>query len=45
MDSLTLLRLACGRVEPAAELRRGSVVIEGDTTLGERIVNHLPFTI
>jgi uncharacterized protein (TIGR03083 family) len=44
-DSLTLLRIACGRVSPLAELASQTVSIAGDTALGERIVAHLPFTI
>lgn len=45
MDSLTMLRLACGRVDPVASLQEGQVAVEGDNELGERIVTHLSFTI
>jgi len=42
-DSVTFERLGTGRVDPAAALDGGQVRVEGDVTLGERIVANLNF--
>jgi uncharacterized protein (TIGR03083 family) len=43
LGSRLFTRLACGRVDPAAEL--AEVHLDGDTDLGRRVVTSLPFTI
>jgi uncharacterized protein (TIGR03083 family) len=43
LGSTPFTRLACGRVDPAANL--GDVQLAGDTDLAGRIVANLPFTI
>jgi uncharacterized protein (TIGR03083 family) len=43
MPGETYARVACGRLDPAAVLAGGSVVIDGDATIGRRIVEELNF--
>ena len=42
-DGETFLRLACGRLDPAAVLTGDAVQFEGDETLGRRVVDALNF--
>jgi uncharacterized protein (TIGR03083 family) len=42
-DGETFARLACGRLDPAAVLAGDRVTLEGDATLGRRVVEELNF--
>ncbi len=42
-DTETFARLACGRLDPAATLSDGRVLIEGDEVLGRRVVEEINF--
>ena len=42
-DGETFARLACGRLDPAAVIARDGVSLEGDATLGRRVVEELNF--
>ncbi len=45
MDSLTLMLLACGRIDPAATIADGRVTWTGDAELGAHAASHLAFTM
>jgi uncharacterized protein (TIGR03083 family) len=42
-DTETFARLACGRLDPDAELAAGHVHVDGDEDLGRRVVQNLNF--
>jgi uncharacterized protein (TIGR03083 family) len=44
-EFLTFTRLGCGRGDAAEALAKGTVGVDGDRQLGERIVHHLSFMI
>ncbi|MEO1064107.1 MAG: maleylpyruvate isomerase family mycothiol-dependent enzyme [Actinomycetota bacterium] len=44
-DSLAFARLACGRVEPQAEIDAGTITWSGDDEWGERAARNLRFTM
>jgi uncharacterized protein (TIGR03083 family) len=44
-DSVTFVQLACGRIEPQAEIDAGKVSWTGDHELGDRAARNLRFTM
>jgi uncharacterized protein (TIGR03083 family) len=42
-DTETFARLACGRLDPGAELDAGRVRVDGDEALGRRVVENMNF--
>ncbi len=44
-DSTTFIQLACGRVDPQAQIESGAVTWKGDDALGERAARNLRFTM
>ena len=44
-DSTTFIQLACGRIDPQAQIDSGAVRWEGDDELGERAARNLRFTM
>jgi uncharacterized protein (TIGR03083 family) len=44
-DFLTFMQLACGRIDPQAQIDSGAVTWTGNTELGERAARNLAFTI
>jgi hypothetical protein len=44
-DSTTFIMLACGRIDPQAQIDSGAVSWTGDADLGERAARNLRFTM
>jgi len=44
-DSTTFIQLACGRIDPQAQIDSGAVTWKGDDELGERAARNLRFTM
>ena len=44
-DSTTFIQLACGRIDPQAQIDSGAVSWSGDDTLGDRAARNLRFTM
>ncbi len=44
-DSTTFIQLACGRIDPQAEIDSGAVTWTGDDELGDRAARNLRFTM
>ncbi len=44
-DSTTFVQLACGRIDPQAQIDSGAVTWKGDDELGERAARNLRFTM
>ena len=44
-DSTTFVQLACGRIDPQAQIDAGTVTWTGDDALGDRAARHLRFTM
>jgi uncharacterized protein (TIGR03083 family) len=44
-DTLTFIQLACGRIDPQAQIDLGKVTCTGDSNLGDRAAKNLRFTI
>ena len=44
-DSTTFIQLACGRIDPQAQIESGAVTWKGDDELGERVARNLRFTM
>lgn len=44
-DSTTFIQLACGRIDPQAQIDAGTVSWTGDDELGDRIARNLRFTM
>ena len=44
-DSTTFIQLACGRIDPQAQIDSGAVRWQGDGELGERAARNLRFTM
>ncbi|WP_239651128.1 maleylpyruvate isomerase family mycothiol-dependent enzyme [Mycobacterium sp. UM_Kg27] len=44
-DSTTFIQLACGRIDPQAQIDSGAITWKGDTELGDRAARNLRFTM
>jgi uncharacterized protein (TIGR03083 family) len=44
-DSTTFIQLACGRIDPQAQIDSGAVTWQGDDELGDRAARNLRFTM
>lgn len=44
-DSITFMQLACGRIDPQAQIDAGNVTWSGDAALGEKAAKNLAFTM
>jgi predicted lipid carrier protein YhbT len=44
-DSVTFVQLACGRIDPQAQIDAGLVRWTGDTELGSRAARNLRYTM
>ena len=44
-DSRTFVMLACGRIDPQAEIDAGRISWTGDNEWGERVAKNLRFTM
>lgn len=44
-DSTTFIQLACGRIDPQAQIDSGAVTWKGDNELGDRTARNLRFTM
>ncbi|WP_241178619.1 maleylpyruvate isomerase family mycothiol-dependent enzyme [Mycobacterium sp. P7213] len=44
-DSTTFIQLACGRIDPQAQIDSGAITWKGDTDLGDRAARNLRFTM
>nr|CRL68157.1 hypothetical protein CPGR_00012 [Mycolicibacter nonchromogenicus] len=44
-DSTTFIQLACGRIDPQAQIDSGAITWTGDEELGDRAARNLRFTM
>ena len=44
-DSTTFIQLACGRIDPQAQIDSGKISWTGDDELGDRAARNLRFTM
>ncbi|HEY2640644.1 MAG TPA: maleylpyruvate isomerase family mycothiol-dependent enzyme [Streptosporangiaceae bacterium] len=44
-DSVTFMQLACGRIDPQAQIDKGTITWTGDPELGDRAARNLRFTM